>query len=72
MTIAELIKERRITAGHTQQSLAAVLDVSMGAVAGWEQGLFTPNRRSLKDLRAMGLLNVHAIKQCSDMKGWKP
>jgi DNA-binding transcriptional regulator YiaG len=52
MWTAERIKQLRRESGHTQQSLAQLLDISIETVRAWEQGRAKPSsmaRRALSD-----------------------
>ena len=44
------IKAIRTKYGYTQEKLAELLDVSVGTVKSWEQGINKPGRRSKKDI----------------------
>jgi len=48
------IKSIRTSAKLTQEQLAYRLEVTFSSVNRWENGLCTPNRRSQKDIRALG------------------
>lgn len=46
------IRHARRSRGHTQESLARALDVSVRAVGAWERASALPNRKNLLQLAA--------------------
>lgn len=49
-TVARRIKECRVAAGHTQESLARELDVSWLTVSRWERGQNEPPLQQLRKI----------------------
>ena len=46
----DIIRQARVAAGMTQEQLAAVVGVTQGAIAQWENGLTHPSYGKLKPL----------------------
>jgi len=52
----ERLKAARVKSGHTQESLAELLETDKRAISRWESGTFTPNTETL--IRIAQILNV--------------
>jgi transcriptional regulator with XRE-family HTH domain len=52
------LKATRVKAGHTQESLAELLETDKRAISRWESGTFTPNTETL--VRLAKILGVSA------------
>lgn len=52
------LKAVRVKSGHTQESLAELLQTDKRAISRWESGTFTPNTETL--VRIAQILNVSA------------
>ena len=63
-----LIKKLRKKLKITQNSLAKLLGVSLGAVATWESGKTKPNTKSRKGIVMLRTLSAAAVKKLVEQK----
>ena len=64
----EIIRQARKAAGLTQEQLAAMLGMTQGAIAQWENGLTHPSYSVLKPLAAALGLTLDQLLEGSDGK----
>lgn len=75
MTQAEKIKQERIRAGYSQETLAEAMQVSRQAVTNWEAGQTAPSSANLHKLAQVLGVEVSALmadspRKINQGKGW--